>query len=452
MIGRLQNNMQPGEPGGKKFAIPKKGRIRTVILLLLGIGLVVFIANRNDPVTAHSQAKKIVKGLSGSNRPSQETRLQISRLLHLYPPRLTHARDTLYLSENPVVLHYSLNTYLQDYTRTLLRRYHPRYGAAVALEPATGRILAMVSYTNPQQRSRSSNLCTESCFPAASLFKIVTAAAYFEEKNARPEQHVKIRGRNHTLYLSQLEKQLTHYRTLTFENAFAYSINPVFGRIGIHTLGAETLHEYGERFGFNAYIPFTLPVAHSTMLQPDSAFNIAELASGFNAQTELTPLHAALISAALVNDGTIMQPLLLDSVTTREKNDKIYDAQPAAWKTQILSSQSIEYLSTCMQQVSRYGTARSAFRYVKRSFRFNNIDYGGKTGSINKDNLGKVDWFSGFAAHENDSAQQIAVGVVTVHGDFWTVHSSFVGAEIMRNYIRHLQKQQHTSQERIAEK
>jgi hypothetical protein len=92
-----------------------------------------------------------------------------------------------------------------------------------------------------------------------------------------------------------------------------------------------------------------------------------------------------------------------------------------------------------MNCVVRFGTARKSFVYVKRSGRFDDIEYGGKTGNVDMDGVGRVDWFVGYAAHKKDSTQQIAVGVATVHGPNWTVHSSYLGAEAIRAYIRAVQ-------------
>jgi hypothetical protein len=92
-----------------------------------------------------------------------------------------------------------------------------------------------------------------------------------------------------------------------------------------------------------------------------------------------------------------------------------------------------------MSCVARYGTAHKSFRYIRQSSRFDNIEYGGKTGSVDKDGAGRVDWFIGFARDPNDSQKHISVGVVTVHGQYWTVHSSFIGAEIFRVYLRSMQ-------------
>jgi len=103
------------------------------------------------------------------------------------------------------------------------------------------------------------------------------------------------------------------------------------------------------------------------------------------------------------------------------------------------------YIKTMMSRVAQFGTARSSFKYIRHSACFDNIDYGGKTGTVDEDKLGKIDWFIGFACHPSDPRQRIAVGVVTVHDQYWTVHSSYIAAEIFRKYIKREQVEEKSS-------
>jgi membrane peptidoglycan carboxypeptidase len=103
-----------------------------------------------------------------------------------------------------------------------------------------------------------------------------------------------------------------------------------------------------------------------------------------------------------------------------------------------------------MGEVARYGTARSSFRYIRETLRFGETEYGGKTGTVDKDSLGKVDWFIGFIRHHSDPRQRLAVSVVTVHNENWTVHSSFIGAELMRRHINQIQRDDRRRQDRTG--
>jgi cell division protein FtsI/penicillin-binding protein 2 len=371
----------------------------------------------------------------------------VSALLARFPPRLDTPFDTITIENTACIVHYSIDTSLQNTVSALFRRYHPRYGACIALRPSDGRVLAMVSYTNPEEAPLAPDLYCRGIFPAASLVKIISAAAAIETGRLTGESLLKTAGSNHTLYRFQLADTLKQFREVSLKDAFAYSINPVFGRIGIYVLGAATLREYLSKFGFNEQVPFDMPAQISRAQVDDSGFLLAECASGFNQSTRISPLLAALIAAAVSNDGAMPVPILVDSIETRGAAKCIYRAAPRVWRTPVGRAAARE-LRSLMSGVAQFGTARNSFVYIKRSDRFAGIEYGGKTGNIEIDRFGRVDQFSGFARHETDSLQHIAVGVVTVHGPYWTVHSSFVGAETIRAFIRGTQIRQRAPREK----
>ena len=146
-----------------------------------------------------------------------------------------------------------------------------------------------------------------------------------------------------------------------------------------------------------------------------------------------------MIAAAISENGRMQKPVLIDSIYMGDTC--IYKAAKETWKIPIKESTSKE-LKKMMSRVSRHGTARKSFRYIHQSRRFSEIEYGGKTGSVDKDGIGRVDWFIGFARNPLEKEQQIAISVVTVHGPNWTVHSAYIAAEIMRIYIRSLDTKQ----------
>lgn len=439
--------------------IPRKGRIRVILALGIIAVAVLVLKNRggrsggdsldtpppSDSATGkHAAAPsaetddKTVLRAPRSVGKAEMKHEDVVELLRRFPPRLSRTRDTLEFSKHPVVIHYALDTALQALGRKLFKRYHPKYAAAVAITPADGRVVGLMSYTRDDVRELEGNLACRTLFPAASIFKTVTAAAAVERGGLAPDTPLKHVGRNHTLYNFQLEKDLENFTEISLRKAYAYSINPVFGRIGIFRVGCRLLKEYGARFGFLCNIPFDLETEISSLNSCDSSFALAELASGFNTGTTLSPLLGALLACAICDNGIIQRPVLVDSITDAGNRKTRYQARPTPWKSAV-SPATAEALRDLMRSVARFGTARSAFKYVKRSYRFKNIEYGGKTGSVNKDGLGKVDWFTGFARHPSDTAQRLAVAVVTVHGAYWTVHSSFLGAEIIRHRLRNIQ-------------
>ncbi|MBD3345791.1 MAG: hypothetical protein GF401_12080 [Chitinivibrionales bacterium] len=450
MTRRIRSGKSPNR---SKF--PRKGRIRLILgIIAAAVLLRVFLgAKSGKSETTHGKKTTEIKQASvhtqtdkKKGKPSLPVKKRrgmvefddVKAVLKKYPPTRFSINDTLHFKKESWIVHYSLDTLIQEYGKKLFKRYHPQYGAAVLMEPSTGRIKALLSYTHDSASSIGTDLYCKSIYPAASIFKTITVAAALENNLLTPSSCIKLTGRRYTLYNFQLEEELSNYKNISLTKAYAYSINPVFGRIGIYITGFQELQEYAHRFGFGSSVPFELPVEKSKVLHCDSTFCIAELASGFNQKTTLSPLLGALIASAITNDGRMPFPRLVDSISDCSTGEIRYKPANSTWREPVKPS-TAQTIRTMMSKVTRNGTARRSFRYMRNSYRFKNVVYGGKTGSVDKDGLGKADWFIGFASHNDDPRQRVAVGVVTVHHANWTVHSSYLGAELMRRYIRNIQ-------------
>ncbi len=457
MLARVRDENRKG-----RFRIPRRGRIRTALLLAaLAVAAIVnfrrphpdkpsappkHVAPAVEKPVREKPSKQLKEAAASVKSGAALTDADVEALLRSHPPRFCCSIDTINVNKKRLALQYSLDTALQSRGKELFFRYHPKYAAAVALQPASGRVLVLATYNNPDEIPRALDIHCRSMFPAASIIKIVTTAAAIEKGGLTPQSVLQTSGDNHTLYNSQLAKELKRSREVSFEEAFAYSINPVFGRLGVYLLGAATLEEYLTRFGFNADIPFCLRAEPAKAHVVDSAFALAELASGFNQATVMSPLFGALIAAGVSNDGQMPAPSFVDSIVDLRSGTRLFECRARPWRMP-MRPETAAQLRAMMSSVARYGTARNSFLYVKRSGRFADIQYGGKTGNVDMEGTGRVDWFAGFARHASDPLQHIAVCVVSVHGPNWTVHSSFIGAELMRNYVRNVQ----ISQESVNE-
>lgn len=449
-----------------RFRIPRRGRIRIVLILsLITISLCIYnsrkqepdLHNENRPQKQKEQAdtqavtlkQPIIKEHPSKLKQLKKLSLEdVKGILKENHADFSRQQDTFSYKGSKIVSYYSIDTTIDQLGKTLLSRYHPKYGSIVAIEPSTGRVLCLVSYTNPEEKSLGNNLYCKSLFPAASIFKTVTAAGAIERGGLTAESILKTTGSNHTLYRYQLKKDLDNFREISFTEAYAYSVNPVFGRLGIYILGHDGLNEYAAKFGFNTVVPFEIENEISRTQISDSAYLLAELASGFNQETTISPLFGALIASAVANRGMIPIPTVVDSITNLYDGEVLYRASPRYWRIPVKPQTALE-LEKLMQKVAQFGTARKSFRYIKESYRFNEISYGGKTGSVDQDSTGRVDWFIGFVRHKDDTQQRVTAGVVTVHGSNWTVHSSYLGAEIMRKHIRKIQISKEKSEESV---
>ncbi len=323
----------------------------------------------------------------------------------------------------------------QDLQETLIKQfesYKPDYGAFVAIDPKTGSIRALFSYN--RNKKDIGNLTLRASFPAASVFKIVTAAAALDKKKANPETVISFTGANHTLYRQNLKppKNQRWVRKMRLREAFARSVNTVFGKLGIYTVPKEDLNHYAEKFQFNKDIPVDLPVEAGTFeFLGEDPLSVAEVASGFNRNVLMSPLQGAVMAGAIANDGLMMEPFLVDSFTPNRAGVP-YQAEPVPMG-QVISAETARELRSMMQDTVRVGTSRKSFRGLARQSVKAEVEMGGKTGSLTGNNpKGKYDWFVGYAKKGDKS---LGLAVLTIHEEKWTVKSSYLASKAVEQYF-----------------
>lgn len=325
---------------------------------------------------------------------------------------------------------YAFDPSLQKEMESIFRSYTPDYGAFVALDASTGKVLSLVSYT--KRGIVKENLALRATFPSASVFKLVTAAAAIEARKYSANTVIPFNGRNHTLYRGQvLRNTITRWtRYITLREAFARSVNTVFGRLGAFTLGATELREYADRFGFNRRIASDVPMQQGSAKIPDDPFGLAESASGFTRENTMSPLQGALMAAAIANDGVMMEPYVVERLTALD-GSQVYQAQPQM-AVQAVDPGTAAELRSMMRDTILRGTSQGSFkRFFRKEFAF--VDVGGKTGSLTgTDPRGKYDWFVGYA---EGGAHRIALCALTIHEKYWRVKSSYLARRAIEAYF-----------------
>ena len=308
----------------------------------------------------------------------------------------------------------SLDEGLQHYLLNKMDRVNSRYIGIVAMEPDTGRLLALAGFNkiDPEE-----DPCLSADYPAASLFKIVTAAAAVEQKGYTAGTRLKFNGYKHTLYKRQLTDKTNRYtNAISFKRSFAQSVNPVFGKIGALYLTREDLEDYGEAFAFNRTVGFELPWPSSQLAIKKDAYHRAEIASGFNRQTTLSPLHGAVIVSAVVNGGQPVEPTLVDAITD-DAGQAVYQTRPRFMEAAV-SAQTAEVLHQLMAATVTSGTASKIFRGHRRSKVLSRLQLGGKTGSIfNRGHDARFDWYAGFAT-EKKGHEKMVIAVMVAHEEY----------------------------------
>ncbi|MFN7727922.1 MAG: penicillin-binding transpeptidase domain-containing protein [Bdellovibrio sp.] len=333
-----------------------------------------------------------------------------------------------------VQIDYSIDADLQKEADRLLKSYRPDYGSVVVMDALTGRVLAISTFQKGDPLAP--NLALRGTFPAASIFKIVTATAAVDKYSLSPETIVMFNGGNYTLYKKNVmeAKRNRWSRDMTIREAFARSINTVFGRLTLEHLQPGDLEEYAVRFGFNKKIESDLPFDTGfTEIPHEKAYHLTEIASGFNRVTTMSPLQGAMIAASVAGSGKMMVPTIVDRIRD-DNGDILYQSEPVTAAV-TMTPEGAERLKKMMGSTISRGTSSKAFRPLMRDKKFRELELGGKTGSLTGDNpRGKVDWFVGYAIGGADS--RLAIAAITVNVKNWTVKSSHLAQSLFRKHYK----------------
>lgn len=327
---------------------------------------------------------------------------------------------------------YTIDEDLQKQSDKLLKQYKPDYGAVVMMDAKTGRILAMSSYVRADLGSDNLNL--QATFPAASIFKIITAATVVDRKGLEPQHKIAYNGGSYTLHkqnvLSEKINKWTHF--ISLKDAFARSINTAFGRITLEKLNPQDLEEYARRFMFNKEIPSDFEIEMSQATVPmEKNYELTKVASGYNRFNTMSPIHGAMIAGAIINNGEFVAPYIVEEI---KQGDKILYAGETYSIGQAITAQSAKKVQAMMEQTVLSGTSRKTFRQIIKEKKFREIEMGGKTGHFSGLNpKGTNDWFVGYAT---DGDNKIAIAAITVNIKKWTVKSSMLAKLMIRQHFK----------------
>ncbi len=304
---------------------------------------------------------------------------------------------------------------LQTELTKLLKLYQTPYAAVVAIEPSTGRVLAMAEHSEANPGLRG--LCTKAMYPAASIFKIITAAALLE-LGVPPEATTCFHGGKRKLTPALLEDSEKDFRCDTMGTAMASSSNVVFAKLARQHLDSTKLLAMAKAWRFNTPVDFPVPTEMSLAGIPDDDFGFAQAGAGFG-DVFMSPLHGALLASAAANAGVWRAPVLFECDAPKEPNDA----------ERVMSLGAATQLQAMLAQTVQSGTARRVFH--ERGFSL--ADAAGKTGSLaDKKPFRDYSWFIGYAPA---SDPKIAVAAVIVNDSHWRIRATWLGREAMRLYL-----------------
>lgn len=328
---------------------------------------------------------------------------------------------------------YTFNSELEEFIKKQLSLYRPDYTSVVVMDNETGHILAAVDYAR-SKNVFGRDLAFTTTHPAASIFKVITAADLLENTHIKTDTEFSFTGRSTTLYRHQLKEPSNRrwIRSLDLYKAFATSNNVIFGRTAIENLTPAGLKRMAEKFGFNKRLLEGINLSPSVFTMAQDQYNLAELSSGLNTQTLMSPVHGALISSIVANGGVLRYPVVIKSLEGIQDKKVIFP--PLKKDEVVLTPQSADDLRTLFMGTITQGTARSSFR--RSLYLLNKLEIGGKTGSLTGgEPFGKRDWFVSYAKSLEDKTDKgISICVMIVNQKKWYIKSPLLAKNIMEYY------------------
>ena len=313
-------------------------------------------------------------------------------------------------------------------------------GAVVAIEPKTGKILAMVSkpdydpntvdedwdelIEDSEENSVLINRCTQGVYPPGSTFKILTALEYMREN---PDTYKK--------YSYECDGRASfggnvircyggeQHGSLNLSDAFTKSCNGAFADMGVQ-LSINSFRKLCEKFMFNKNLPVNFEYNKSSFrLTKDSdAAETAQTSIG-QGKTTITPLQNAMITAAIANDGIMMTPYVVDH--TENAAGKVVKQYEPKECSKAASEEETKVIKKMMRAVVKKGTASL----------LSSLSYGaaGKTGTAEIDADGTSHaWFVGYAPADNP---KIVVSIVAEEAGTGGRYAVPIADQMFREYL-----------------
>ena len=322
----------------------------------------------------------------------------------------------------------TVDSRLQTHIQSIFGKYDVPQGGLVAIDPKTGRVLALVGHE--AGKGASASVAMDPGPPAASVFKIITASALIDA-GVKSSTSVCYGGGMRGLSPADLVDSPKRDRwCATLADALGYSINAVFAKLADRHLDEARMAQYVSAFGFGQRLPFDLPATPSPADVPDSSLERARMAAGFW-HSQLSPLHGALLASTIANDGQMPYAAVVERIESHT-GETLYQHTPRAFR-QVLPRHTARETGEMMTRTVTKGTAKKAF-YDSRGRPFlPGIGVAGKTGTLSRYSPHRTyNWWVGYAPVDDP---EIAVAALVVNEPKWHIKASYVAKEALRNYL-----------------
>lgn len=332
----------------------------------------------------------------------------------------------------------------RDIQRLTAEALGDRIGSAVVMKPATGEILAMVSYpsfdpnlfygeggsdaftdVSLAPHSPFLNRSIQSGYPPASTWKILMTTAVIEEEAFGLDETVNCKGYYVLGNRVFNDWRETGFGYLDIFGGLANSSNVFFWTMGVEHLGVDPIVEYAHDFGFGTETGIDLPGEVSgTVPSPEwkrRNFNTpwvggdtANMSIGQGFLT-VTPLQLANMVAMIVNDGVVYRPHVLKEVRDQVTGEVLRTVEPEVLHTMDARQSTFDNVKRAMRGVITDGTAEVVITTPA-------VDSAGKTGTsqVAGEEESWHSWFVAYAPYDTrDPEERVVVAVLVDAANEW---------------------------------
>lgn len=314
-------------------------------------------------------------------------------------------------------------------------------GAVVVMEPSTGKILAMVSKPdfnpnrvvedweeiNEEGSSVLFNRATQGKYTPGSVFKIVTALEYYREN---PDTYGDFDFDCDSSFTADgrtinCASNKSHGDENLIE-AFGDSCNSAFASLSLE-LDKTKWNQTAKELLFGESLPIDFPHSISSFSLSESADDSTTMETGIGqGTTTVSPLHMALISSAICNNGVLMEPYLVDH--TESADGEVLDSYTATEYGALMTEKEAEVLENFMRQTVLKGTATKLKTSKYEAY--------GKTGTAQISDTEDTTnaWFTGYI--KVDGKEDLAIAVVVEDSGSGSKYAVPIAKKVFDAYVK----------------
>ena len=320
----------------------------------------------------------------------------------------------------------TLDPKLQQASARLLAGANPVAGAVVAADARTGKVLVWVDRS--RGRARPGSVLLKRVAPAASLFKIVTAAALLEKAQIPPQTRVCTSGGQRGIERRHLEppEQGQDRLCAPFSDALGHSRNAVFAQLATRHLMRSDLVDMAAELGFNQAVPFDTKLPFGEVSVPYNDLAFARTAAGF-VGSRLSPLGALELAYVIAAGGQTVQPRIVERAGPYRAPSRRRVLR------RVMTTWTARHLRRMMEVTVHSGTSLDVFSDQKGRSYLRGIRVAGKTGTLKRSaNAPTTTWFVGFAP---STKPRVVVSVLVENGEVWRRKANEVARDVLRAYF-----------------